>query len=384
MRLRAQSLLALAVLATGCLLTSCERGPRREVIDGVEHVFHPGSNKPAPIELTVELTIGQEFGEDCYFLGQIGAGVAIDDTGNVYVPDDKKRRVQVYTRTGEYLRTLGAHGTGPGEYQRPGAVIPTRQGEAAVADAESRKLVYFDSGGNHLRDVPMLPPSPGPPLRGFETSDGKMVGSFFRFERTDDGYRMGFTVEKIDPESGTSEVTYYEQLRKWQPRIDDWEDAFSHVAVDREDRVYRAPMSYEQFRIERYEPDGRLSLVIEKDYRRVKKTEAEIAEEVALREAQKMMTGGRDTEPKPFKPSISSLGIDLEGRVWAQLGEAKKREPAEFDVFTGDGDYVGRVVADRLPAGMTFDMFSIWGDKMLGADSDPADAVRLYVLSISG
>ncbi len=374
--------LVVGLLGSCVSLVACGSGPRREVIDGVEHVFHPGSDKPAQIELTVQMTIGEEFGEDYYVLGEVGGGVALDDSGNVYIPDTQKHKVQVYSPEGRYIRTIGHEGSGPGEYQYPMAAVPMSTGEVVIADARGRKLLFFDAGGSYSRDVPMLPPSPGPPYRAAETSDGHLVGLFFKFRREKDGYQTGTAVEKIDPRTGESAVVYYERLETWRPGESRGDEHMSVFAVDGEDRVFRSEINYERFFIERYEPDGKLSLVIEKDFEKVRKTEGELDEERAISEARRMMTGAPVHDPRPFKPAIGVIGVDHKGRVWAQIGTTEMGQPPEFDVFSSDGDYIGRVTAQGLSAGVDLRMLGMKGDKLLATDPNPEDAVRLYVLSI--
>ncbi len=372
------------ILATLALLAACSRVPRREVVDGVPHIFHRGSSKPAPIELKAELSIGQEFGEDYDVLGEVGGGVALDDSGNVYIPDTQKHKVQLYSPEGRYIRTIGREGSGPGEYQYPIAVVPLTSGEVVVADAAGRKLLFFDRAGSHLRDRPMLPPSSEPQYIATETSDGHVVGLFFKFRREDEGYKTGMPVEKIDPRTGESEVIYHERLEKWRPGESRGDENMSLFAVDGADRVFRSEISYEQFFIERYEPNGELSLVIEKAFSRVKKTEAELEEERAISEARRMMIGAPVRDPRPFKPAIGVIGVDHKGRLWAQLGTTEMDRPTEFDVFSPDGDYLGRVTTEGLAAEVDLDMLGIQGDKLLASDPNPEDAVRLYILSITG
>jgi hypothetical protein len=219
-----------------------------------------------------------------------------------------------------------------------------------------------------------------------ETSDGHVVGIFFKFRREKDGFRRGTAVEKIDPRTGESAVVYYERLEKWRPRRRRSRgiDNMSIFAMDGDDRVFRSEINYERYFIERYEADGELSLVIEKAFEQVKKTAAELEEERAISEARKMMTGAPVSDPEPYKPAIAALGVDHTGRLWAQSGTTEMDQPPEFDVFTPDGDYIGRVVPQDLAQGVELHMLGMKGDKLLATDPNPEDAVRLHILSIKG
>jgi len=53
---------------------------------------------------------------DDLYIGRI-SGVASDDKGNVYIADRTAARIHQYSRGGEYLRSIGGKGEGPGEFQ---------------------------------------------------------------------------------------------------------------------------------------------------------------------------------------------------------------------------------------------------------------------------
>jgi len=67
--------------------------------------------------------------------------VAFDRSGNVYVADYSNLRIQVFTPEGQYLRTFGSLGAGPGELGKP---------EGVAIDSD---LVYVTEYGNHRVSV---------------------------------------------------------------------------------------------------------------------------------------------------------------------------------------------------------------------------------------
>ncbi len=69
-------------------------------------------------------------------------GIAVDDTGVVFVADAARHRVVAFGASGQVLGTFGAEGRGPGSFRGPGgvAVIGDR---LVVADAENDRLVRF-------------------------------------------------------------------------------------------------------------------------------------------------------------------------------------------------------------------------------------------------
>ena len=79
-------------------------------------------------------------------------GVAFDASHNVYVTSDK--RVKVFSSTGSYLRTIGAPGTGDGQFNGlMGKVFVDGTGNTYVADAGNSRVQIFDNTGAFVRKV---------------------------------------------------------------------------------------------------------------------------------------------------------------------------------------------------------------------------------------
>ena len=67
------------------------------------------------IELEPELVISAR-GDDPNYAFYRPSAIGVDDAGNIYVADSSNARVQVFDAGGEYVRTLGRAGQGPGEF----------------------------------------------------------------------------------------------------------------------------------------------------------------------------------------------------------------------------------------------------------------------------
>lgn len=94
-----------------------------------------------------ELRIGSVDDPDLGFSTIVG--VAVDAGGRVFVLDAQERRVRVFDRDGEPLRSFGREGRGPGEFQTPtdiGVVGDT----VWVADALTGRITLFDPTGTVL------------------------------------------------------------------------------------------------------------------------------------------------------------------------------------------------------------------------------------------
>jgi len=90
--------------------------------------------------------------------------VAWDSDGNTYISDGYiNSRVAKYDRNGDWVKSWGRRGTGPGEFNLPHAIAIDRNNNIYVGDRSNRRIQVFDTDGKFLRmftiDVPPPPNS---------------------------------------------------------------------------------------------------------------------------------------------------------------------------------------------------------------------------------
>jgi len=88
--------------------------------------------------------------------------VAWDDAGNTYISDGYiNSRVAKVDRDGNWLKSWGERGTGPGQFHTPHSIALDADGHVYVADRSNRRIQVFDGEGNFQRqftiDVPVPP-----------------------------------------------------------------------------------------------------------------------------------------------------------------------------------------------------------------------------------
>jgi sugar lactone lactonase YvrE len=86
--------------------------------------------------------------------------VAWDDAGNTYISDGYiNSRVAKVDRDGNWLKSWGERGTGPGQFHTPHSIALDAEGQVYVADRSNRRIQVFDGEGNFQRqftiDVPV-------------------------------------------------------------------------------------------------------------------------------------------------------------------------------------------------------------------------------------
>lgn len=76
--------------------------------------------------------------------------IGVDAAGNVYVLDSGNHRIQVFDADGNYLRSLGSAGQGPGQLASPTGLWVYPSGEVLVADTNNRRIQRFGAAGDAL------------------------------------------------------------------------------------------------------------------------------------------------------------------------------------------------------------------------------------------
>lgn len=99
--------------------------------------------------MSSELGIGGADAPDESFFYEKFGGVQVDadGAGNLYVLDNGNARIQVFGKDGAFVRSLGAEGEGPGEFQIPGMLAVSASGDVAVFDMGQGRISVLDRTG---------------------------------------------------------------------------------------------------------------------------------------------------------------------------------------------------------------------------------------------
>jgi DNA-binding beta-propeller fold protein YncE len=77
-------------------------------------------------------------------------GIAVNNTGFVYVVDNYNYRVQVFTPTGEYINQFGFDGSGDGLFDCPRSIAINSTGYVYVVDEDNYRIQIFTSTGDYV------------------------------------------------------------------------------------------------------------------------------------------------------------------------------------------------------------------------------------------
>jgi len=80
--------------------------------------------------------------------------IAWDAAGNTYISDGYiNSRVAKVDKDGNWVKTWGERGSGPGQFNTPHSIAVDGQGNVYVADRGNRRIEVFDGDGNFLRQM---------------------------------------------------------------------------------------------------------------------------------------------------------------------------------------------------------------------------------------
>lgn len=131
-------LIALAFFFAFSLVASTAQAKTPKVRCDLKEVMHVG---------------GPDADEPAQFYEKIGTvEIDADGQGNVYVLDSGNCRVQVFGSNGDYVRTVGREGGGPGEFKLPRHLDVNKAGMLAVYDMGQNRISLFDAEGTLVRD----------------------------------------------------------------------------------------------------------------------------------------------------------------------------------------------------------------------------------------
>jgi streptogramin lyase len=105
--------------------------------------------------------------------------VAWDAQGNTYISDGYvNSRVAKYDRNGDWVKSWGERGTGPGQFRTPHAIAVDRSNNVYVGDRTNRRIQVFDTEGTFLRMFTIdVPPAPGTRAVNGNTPTGERLAA---------------------------------------------------------------------------------------------------------------------------------------------------------------------------------------------------------------
>lgn len=101
--------------------------------------------------LKIILSDSLELGNESYLFSSISS-VCEDKSGNFYVLDPMERKALLFDPKGNLILSFGQKGQGPGDFQSPGRIIVTEQGQLAVCE-DMYNISFHRTDGTFVKRI---------------------------------------------------------------------------------------------------------------------------------------------------------------------------------------------------------------------------------------
>lgn len=343
--------LSLAIVAVAVQVEAGTWKGKEITKEGAKYIVNPaeGMEKATTSELKELWRIGGDTDSDEEFFGVISR-VLLDGAGNVYVLDTQLSQVNIYTEDGEYLNTIGAEGEGPGEFKQPNGMFLTDDGKVAVIQTHPAKMVLLTPEGDPSGEHPIPKGKDG----GFVIliNGGSENGNTVLMARQDEyteGFKSNYFLVSIDPQG--NELTRYctapraIDLTNRSMTDSDWDTIDRRWAVGKTGKVY-ACLSYSDYRVHVWNPDGSVDRIIEREYEHLKRTPEEKAEVQSIMDSF-VKQFGLSVNINDWNKDIENMYVRDDGSMWIINSAGQRNKPdgtiGVFDVFDAKGRFLREV-----------------------------------------
>jgi hypothetical protein len=343
----------------------------------IEHAHVPLDERTESIEMVQDLVIGGDGDPQTAFYQ--AWGVAVDDSGNMYVMEHGNLRVQVFDHEGRYVRTLGREGQGPGELQSPLFITVAGDSVVVIDERNVRMTRWSTVDGELLGGETMAEPS----FEGSGLADGSLAGRHVIFHREPEFWRE-FTYGRYSMDGRQQE--HYVTMRALPSASISVPYAWAQLVATPGGDVYITRA--DRYQVLAFEADGtprwalRTSLV-------TPAIPADILDTAAAQIRERQPDWERPDNWPERMPAIGNMVVDGHGNLYVSHYAFVRRDPytgevlgevpdrRAVDVYSPDGDLIAAAWSELLG------WSAAWGDYVYSVGRDPEteeEVVRRYRL----
>jgi len=333
--------------------------PKIEIVSGIEYIHN--SDKPLypdrKMAFIEDLSIHAE-GSDGNIVFVDPWLSFVDNNENIYILERRDQIIRVFNSNGRQINTIGAKGSGPGEFQE---ILPsmamTNDGQLLIQDATSRRLSFFDISGRILKSV-QRKTRPGKFLLIKEKSFfstylensrdayGLITSSRVKeidFNGTEKEIEGDFAVGRFVPIRMEGMMVYYNEpvIRASEFVGDQAKNRFYHCINDR-------------YLIDVFDISGKIFRKIDRPYKPVPFTEEDAIAYRARVSApnEEMRKAILEREMPKEKSIVENMLVDDQSNLWIQTNEIRKDGDevlTAFDIFDSEGKYIAKIWTALIP-----------------------------------
>ena len=162
------------------------------------------SNRRCTVGDEPRFSVGDALGDERYEFYSLRGMARLSD-GSVAVIDRRDQRVRIFSEAGEFLRSMGGRGEGPGEFRNPWYLWALPGDTLWVGDYRPQRFNVFSPDGEFVRVVRLDPVYPNPSRGGGVLSNGTSINlRLDRENETDFKTPQTLFVEAHGPDGGLS------------------------------------------------------------------------------------------------------------------------------------------------------------------------------------
>ena len=304
--------------------------------------------------------------------------------GNIAVLDKLKHSVFIYTPEGEFIRSVGREGDGPGEFRMPSTIEYDSKGFLYIQDQIAIEI--YDTSYTYIDLIERQYPSP---FMIRIVDSGGLVGAQCKFSPGEQGIAFSNTLGRWD-EDDTASVEYTSICRDFDPSdgeidLSESRESTLYSCATGSGRVFCSQSSVDEYHVIGYEPNGSEFLYIEDpDFQRVLKSDREIQFEIDWWENLKSYasaTSDPTVKPDPFRQAILGMFTVGEDELWVRLGVF---EGIVFRVYDMTGEIQYHVMLDYPGDPAELKSWTVVGSEhgFLAYQTMPEYYPRIYILQL--
>ena len=361
------------------MLTSCGNPPSDDVSQ---------ESDTRLVELTPRLVLGTgDYDEECSFAMVSDTDFLSD--GSIAVLDRLKCSVSVFSRTGEYLYSIGRNGDGPGEFTSPGRMICIGD-SLVITDRSAIRASVFSQSGDYIRE---LSDSYSTQLPSESDNMGarRILGGVTVVSPSSDDIDLNLTYLLLVFDMQYNAVdTLLSHTFLHDPEDISYSlhnTAYSTTfAADDEGNYFLAPVSTDEYSINGFNQNGDTLVSINRNLSPVEKTAQALDEEAdrMIRILEAINPGYEYSyEPLACRYMIPPYGLHTDScdRIWVLNGLFSM---PMFDVYDYAGEHLFIAKAHGIPVEEQNEMlrWTVTEHGLIAFSVDPIEYPRVYVYDL--
>lgn len=353
--MRRQALVLSLILAL--LISACGKNrtfeAKTEIVDGITHIHNPANplHPDRTISLDEELLISGEDESGNIILFQ-PTQFLIDEDEYWYICDYQDQAIKVFDPQGNFFRSFGGKGEGPGEFRNIFGMDFLPDGRMIITDLGARRTSFFNKEGQYLS---------GHKWRSAYWDLHLTADSFYIINEIIIGQPTRMYVKKLDFDG--HEISSFGEFIPMGVEILPRGDMVMSIVVPFRPRSIIAGDSQNQrlyhclndkYQIETYDSAGNIIRKIHRPYDPIPFTEKDAQEFYASHDRESPAFGemARKIELPTSKTITNRMIVDDSGNLWIELNEKRKennQEQTAFDIFDVEGIYWAKVWMRVIP-----------------------------------